>query len=469
MVANRRFSYLLFSVAVGAAIALWSPPAGVTQQAWFLFAVFVSTILAVVLGAMPMGACTLMALAVLTASGVMPFDKAFAFYGHEVVWLVLIAFFIANGFTTTGLGKRIAFIFVKLFGRRTLGLAYGISLAELALAPAIPAVSARTGGIIYPIVRSLSEAFDSRPKDGSARRLGAFLVLSAYNCAVVTSAMFLTGMAANPLVARLAQDAGAPISWGTWALGAIVPGLVSLALVPFILYRFYPPEIKDTPYAVQMAKDKLQEMGPMSRNEKIMLVTIFMLIVLWTIGPKIGLSATVSGLLGLTFLLVFRVLIWEDLLKITPAFETFMWYGGLIAMADGLKTYGLAGWYGDFAAAHLSQMGWVEATAILFLIYFFTHYFFASGTAHVGALFLPFVMASIGLGAPKLPVVLIFAYGSNLMGSLTHYGLSTAPILYGSGYVSMKAWWKWGFILGCMHIVIWSTLGSLWWHWLGYF
>ncbi len=55
--------------------------------------------------------------------------------------------------------------------------------------------------------------------------------------------MFITAMAANPLAVNLAAAAGIDISWGTWALAGLVPGLVCLVLVPLILYVLYPPEV----------------------------------------------------------------------------------------------------------------------------------------------------------------------------------------------------------------------------------
>jgi DASS family divalent anion:Na+ symporter len=51
-------------------------------------------------------------------------------------------------------------------------------------------------------------------------------------------------MAANPLAVNLAQSAGVTITWGGWALAALVPGLICLISVPLILYTLYPPEVR---------------------------------------------------------------------------------------------------------------------------------------------------------------------------------------------------------------------------------
>lgn len=100
----------------------------------------------------------------------------------------------------------------------------------------MPSNTARAGGIIFPIIRSLSEAFGSRPGDGTERKIGAFLTKVAFQGDLVTSAMFMTAMAANPLAASLAEDLlKTEISWTDWASAAAVPGLLSLILIPLVL------------------------------------------------------------------------------------------------------------------------------------------------------------------------------------------------------------------------------------------
>ncbi len=468
MLLNSRKRNLLISVLVGVMIWFLPPPEGVDLNGWKLFAIFVGTIATVVLDALPMGAGTLLGLTVAVCTKTMPFKEAFSGYVSEVTWLVLIAFFIAHGFIQTGLGKRIAYWIVALVGKRTVGLAYGLSFADLLLAPAIPSVTARAGGVVFPIAQSLAYTFQSRAEDGTARRIGAYLIMVAFHGTVITSAMFLTAMAANPLAAKLAGQAGVQITWGNWALAALVPGLLSLAVMPWVIMWAYPPELKATPHAVEHARRELHAMGPMSRAEKLMAVGFVGLLALWIFGPLVKIDATTTALLGLAFLLVTDVLSWQDLLKQHNAWETFIWFGALIALADGLNKFGLAAWFGNWAAALLGGTHWGVAVLGLFLIYFYVHYFFASSTAHVGALYLPFLLVGIKLGAPPLMTALAFAFASNLFGGLTHYGCGPAPILYGAGFVSLKDWWRVGFIMSVVNIVIWLTAGVAWWAWLGY-
>ena len=188
---------------------------------------------------------------------------------------------------------------------------------------------------------------------------------------------------------------------------------------------------------------------------------------LWIFGPLIGVSAELAALICLCFLLLTEVFSWNDLLKLQNAFETFIWFGALIALAQGLSSSGFAIWFGEKVAANMSLMPSFVGIILLFLIYFYSHYVFASCTAHVGALFLPFLSGAIALGALAKPIALIFCFASSLFGSLTHFGIGPAPILFGSGYISLKEWWKLGFIVSIFNIIIWGLVGFFWWKVLG--
>jgi DASS family divalent anion:Na+ symporter len=194
---------------------------------------------------------------------------------------VLAAFCISRAMIHTGLGRRIALLFIRAMGRRTLGLGYALIATDGVLASVIPSNGARAGGILFPIARSIAETYESRPGE-SARRLGAYLMVLLYQCDVVICAMFLTGQASNPLIAKLGlQATGWNIDYTHWLAGAIVPGLVSLALVPLLLYRLFPPELKETPEAAAFARRELEALGRTSRGERVMMAVFVLVGALW--------------------------------------------------------------------------------------------------------------------------------------------------------------------------------------------
>lgn len=460
---------LAFLIVICAGVAIWflPHPQAVDARAWHLLAVFIATILGIILKPLPIGALVVISMTVATLTQTLTLQETLAGFHNSIAWLVVFAFFISRGFIKTGLGSRIAYYFVSLFGKRTLGLSYGLLISELILAPAIPSVTARTGGVIFPIAQGLAKSFGSEPHLGTERRIGSFLMKVAYQGSVITSAMFLTAMAANPFLAGLTQEAGYSISWGHWALAALVPGLISLALMPLIVYKLYPPSIKETPHAAEIARKKLHEMGKLEKNEWLMLGIFILLLILWILGGVIGINATVAAMAGLSLILIFSVLQWSDVVREHAAWDTFIWFATLIMMATQLNTLGFTPWLSEQVVHLVGGMSWIPAFIILGLVYFYSHYFFASNTAHVGAMYPAFLMVAIGLGTPPAIAILVFAFSSNLMGGLTHYGSGPAPIYYGSGYIEVKAWWRIGFLLSVANLIIWMGLGSLWWKVLG--
>lgn len=470
---HARLIPLLITIAVGLIIYFIPPPEGVTAEAWHLLAVFVATIVGIIMKPLPMGAIAM--IGILLTSFVLPdtnkanLSVALSGFSNGVIWLIVAAFFISRGFIKTGLGERIAYLFMSRLGKKTLGLSYGLIATDLVLSPAIPSNTARGGGIIYPVLSSIARAYGSDPEDGTAGRIGSFLIKASFQGLVITSAMFLTAMAANPLAATLAADnAGVEISWARWALAALVPGVLSLITIPWLLFKLNPPEIKETPEAAEMALRKLKEMGQMKTSEWVMLATFVMLIALWIFGDQLGgLYSTTTAIIGLAILLLSGVLSWQDVLKERGAWDTLVWFAALVMMASQLNSLGLIPWFGDKMGGAVADFGWVSAFLILALVYFYSHYFFASNTAHVSAMYAPFLVVAVAAGAPAMLAALVLAFFSNLFSSMTHYGTGPAPVYFGSGYVEMGDWWKSGFLVSLVNIVIWLVIGGLWWKILG--
>ena len=454
-------------VLVGALLWLVPVPEGVEPRAWRLLAVFVATMVGIILRPLPMGALALVAAAFAVLSGTLTITEATGGFGSTVVWLVVAAFFIATAFVKTGLGTRIAYHFMRLLGKHSLGLAYGFVFTDLVLAPAIPSNTARAGGVIFPILKSLCVSLGSDAAQGTQRRIAGFLTFTAYQGVVITSAMFLTAMAANPLAAELAAQQGVAISWAAWAVAGFVPGVLSLAIVPALLYKLYPPQITRTPEAPALARRRLDEMGPMTRDEWVLLAVFGFLLTLWIFGAALGVSATATALAGVAAMLATGALAWEDILEERAGWDTLIWFAVLVMMASQLGALGLLGWFTERVSGVLGGGHWAPAFLGLSLIYFYVHYFFASATAHVSAMYAPFLALAIAVGTPPALAALVLAFFSNLFASMTHYGTAPAPILFGSGNVDIGDWWRLGAIVSVVNIVIWLGAGSLWWRLLG--
>ncbi len=290
---------------------------------------------------------------------------------------------------------------------------------------------------------------------------------TVYQCNVVVCAMYLTGQASNPIIARLAKEVtGIEITYSRWVIAAIVPALVSLVLVPLLIYRVFPPEIKHTPAASEFASNELKEMGPTKWSEWLMLLVFALIAVLWMTPQITGMHYATVAMVGICVLLLTGVLDFEDLINERSAWSVFIWYGGLLRMAEALGQTGITKKFAESAATLTMGWKWWLALAVLLLIYFYAHYGFASITAHATAMYTPFLIVILAAGTPPYLAVLSLAYFSNLGASLTHYGTTPAPIYFGAGYVTQRTWWLIGLIVSFLTIGVWSVLGFTWWKFL---
>jgi len=453
------------------AVVIWClpMPAGVSGKAWHLFAIFFATIIGLILQPLPMGAVVLLGTTLTALTGTLSIADALNGFMNGTVWLIVVAFLFARAFSKTGLGRRIAYLLIRAVGHRTIGLAYALAVSDMILAPGIPSGAARTGGVLFPIVKSLATTYGSEPGP-TAGRIGSYLMLSAYHVHAVTCAMFLTSMAANPLIAELTKKTiGIEITWGGWALAALGPGLLSFLIMPLLIFQLARPEIRQTPEAAELATTELAKMGPMGRAEWVVLGAFALALGLWLTGSWTGIDATVVAFLGLCLMLVLGAIGWDDVLAERPGWDALIWFGGLVGMATMLAKLGLIKWFSVAVGGYVKGWPWLPALAILALVYMYSHYFFASLTAHASAFFVPFLTVAVAAGAPPYFAALTFAFFSNLCVCLTHYGGGPSPVYFGAGYVSLKKWWGIGFLVSLVYLVIWMGLGPFYWRAIGLF
>ncbi|HYK91881.1 MAG TPA: DASS family sodium-coupled anion symporter [Acidobacteriota bacterium] len=455
---------------LGLSVLLWflPPPGTLTPAAMHLVAIFAGTIAGLVLQPFPQGAVVLMGVSLAAVSGTIPPAEILTGYSDATVWLIVSAYLLARGFIITGLGRRIAFLTVRTFGGSTLGLGYALTIADAVIAPATPSNTARAGGILFPIVHSLASCLDSGLRPNS-RKAGAFLMFNQFQVNLVTSAMFLTAVAPNVLIAKLAHETfGRPISWIEWSLMAVVPGVLSLVLVPLVLYRFLLPEIKRSEMAPGLARAELEKMGPMSVGESRLLLVFLATLVSWATAQWTGLNATAVAMTGVSALLVLRVITWQDVLAEKGAWDALVWFGGLVTLASGLARLGVIG---QLSTALRTTLGgvhpWQLGFVLLVLAYFYSHYFIASMTAHATALFVPLCMVAVTLGAPVSLATVVLGFMNSLNAGTTTYGTGPSPIYFGAGYLDQATWWRLGFITSMVNLVIWLVVGGVWWKFLG--
>jgi DASS family divalent anion:Na+ symporter len=433
-----------------------------------LLAIFVATIVALVAQPLPMGASVVVAMTLLALTGTLPPAKVLSGFSNITVWLIFLAFLFGRAFTVTGLGKRIGYLFVRRFARSPLSLGYSLAAADLVLAPFIPSDTARGGSVIFPVTRSVASALGSEPGP-TGNRAGKYLILASFHTCYAASAMFLTSMAANPLIAEFAMRVGrVDLNWMRWFAGASVPGLLTLAVVPWLVCRIVKPELQDMHPAREHARVELQQMGPLRREEKWLIAIMLAVMAGWVTSNWHGTSNTFVAFAGLAAILLTRVLSWDALLAERHAWDALIWFAPLLMMSDALNETGVIKILSARLFGLMTGWPWMLVLMALAVSYFYLHYTFASLTAQTTALYASFLAAALAAGVPPLLAALPLAYISSLNAGITHYGTGSAPVFFSAGYIRQSEWWRVGFLLSVANLAIWLGVGIGWWKLIGF-
>ena len=451
----------LLVLAIGLTIWFMPTPDGLQTQAWHLFAIFISSIFAVILKALPIFTSSIIALSITVLTGTLTPKEAYSGFSEGFILLIIVAFLIARGVVKSGLGKRIAFLIIKKFGKSSLGLAYSIIAADMFIAPAFPSNTARSG-ILFPIVNALSMDSGSRTTDGTRKKLGSFLMMSSMAGLTLSSTLWLTAMAANPAGAIMASEYGVNITYGSWALAASAPVLVLFFLVPWVIFKIYPPEIKETPDAPKIAQEALEHMGAVGKNEWIMGATFIGMVTLWVLSDSIGFDKTAVAFLGLGILMVTNIFTLDDLKNEGNALATLVWFAILFAMSVYLDKLGFMGWVGQHISTMVIGMSWQLVYVVLTVGYVLIHYFFVSQTAQMLALFSVFLHVGITAGVPAELMALMLLFATNFNAIITPQGSSANVIYAGSGYIEAGEIYKIGGIITLLNTVVFLTIGTAW-------
>jgi divalent anion:Na+ symporter, DASS family len=448
-------------VSLGAVLWWASPPADLSVQAWRLFAIFAAAIFSVVINALPILTASVLAVALAVLSGLLPPEAAYAGFGNSTILLVVMAFLVADALVKCGLGKRAGYLIASRFGGSTLGLGYSIFLLDAAIAPAFPSSTARSG-VLYPFVLSLADGAGAKPDESGRRRVGAFLMFSGMASLSLSSALWLTAMVGNPLGAEIARGNGVEIGFARWLLAASVPTISALVVVPLVLYWLIRPEVKATPEAPAAARDALKALGPLTRDEWIVLTVFVGMVVLWGAAATLGIDSTAIAFLGLGILLATDVLTLKDIATQGDVLATFIWFAVLYTLSSQLNDLGFMGFLGKHVADALAGFAAPTAGLILVAAYVLLHYMFVSQTAHLLALFGIFLDVGIKLGVNPALLAFQLLFATDYFSVITPQGSAANLLFAGSGYLSQSDLYRFGAVTTAVSFVVFAVVGTGW-------
>jgi len=436
-------------------------PPEISVQAWHLFAIFITTIFGVVFGAFNILVASIFGLVLAIITGTLEPVEAYSGFSNGIILLIVMAFLIAKAVVKSGLGKRIALMMISRFGKTTLGLGYSLMATDMIIAPAFPSNTARSG-LLFPIVYSVSMSNGSLPEPGSREKMGRFLMFVSMFGIGLSSALWLTAMAANPAGAAIASELGVKITFGSWILASFVPTIITAIIVPWIVYRIFPPEIKQTPAAAEKARTELSGMGKLNRNEIITTIVFVFLVITWALSDTLQIDKTAVAFLGLGLLMVTGVYTVNDVRKEGEALSTMIWFAILFTLSTYLNKLGFMSYVGELLADQLFGLSWPVAYVILMLAYVVFHYLFVSQTAHMLALFGVFLSAGMSIGIPPILLAFMLLFATNFFSVITPQGSSCNILYISSGYLKPQEVYKYGGLATYISFALYLIFGTVW-------
>jgi len=445
------------------ALGIWfvPPPGTLSPQAWHLFAIFAATILSVVIGAFPILTASVLAVAAAVLTGTLSANDAYAGFSNPTIVLIIVAFLVARAVVKCGLGERLGHRAISLFGRSTLGLSYSIVIVDAVIAPAFPSNTARSG-VLYPLALSMAQAAGVTPERADRQRLGRFLMFSGMASLTLSSTLWLTAMAGNPLGAAIAKTRGIDITFGSWLIASAVPTLLCMAVLPFVYYKLMRPEVTAMPEAPAAARKALADLGPLTRDQKIVAGTFVGLVALWGAASTLGIDVTAVAFLGLGILLGTSVLTLADIAKEGDVLATFIWFASLFTLSDQLNKLGFMEFLGGRLVMRLGGLSPAVAAVVLLVVYVALHYLFVSQTAHLLALFGVFLGVGAQLGVTPVLLAFQLLFATNYFAVITPQGASANLLFVASGYLSQGELYKWGAIHTGLCLLIYLVIGTPW-------
>lgn len=448
-----------FAIAIG--IWFLPIPAGLTPQAWHLFAIFVATIACVLINAFPLLTASLIAVAAVVLTQTITPAQAFSGFANASVLLVVAAFIAAQGVVKSGLGRRISLVIVSRFGGSPIGLAYSLVFTDAMIAPAFPSNTAR-GGVLFPIVLSIAKGAGSEPDSPEGRRLGGYLMFCTMAGLAVSSALWLTATSSNPIGVQIAEKSGFDINFASWFVHSSVPTISAILVLPWLVSKLFSPGVKETPEAPIAARKDLSEMGGMSRNEWITAATFMGMVIGWVFGSSLNINSTAVAFLGLGVMLASGVLTLADISKQGDTLVTFLWLAILFGLSAQLNELGFMSYVGERLSSRLSGMSWPLLYVTLIALYVGLHYFFVSQTSQVLALLAVFLDVGTRGGVPAALMAPGLLFASSYFSIITPQGGSQNIIFVASGYLKQNELYKLGLITTLTFMSIYLLIGTPW-------
>ena len=453
-----KFKKLVLIIVIATILCLAIPNyTSLSPAAVRMLVIFISTMVGIILEVCNPIILLLLAVTFASLSNTIDVKMGFSGFSNTVPWLLFIVLSLAKTISSSTLGLRLAYLFMKYFGGSVLGLSYSILLTEVLIGPLLPSNTARAASLGLPLVKSLTQYISCNVKNVSEKTIGSYLSF-LYICGnALTSGLFLTAMLSNELIVESVVPFGLNFTWMYWFKYMILPYITFLLIVPFILQIICKPNVNDLSKLKVLAAQNYEELGAINNKEKLIIFVFLGMLVFWILSEFLNIPIMTTALIGLCIFIFTGILNIKDILSSYGTFSSVILLGLIISLVNCLIDIKVIDWFSNIISNSVCDFNKTTVFVVLTCVYYFAQYFFTSESSKIMALFIPLLSAgvAVGIDAKVLAITLAaFSSASDVLGS---YVCPSALTLYSSGYLTLKQWMYYGIIVAFLFLTIWYT------------
>ena len=382
--------------ALSVTLGLIEPFPGLEKTGMIFLGIFIWWVMMMIVELIPNALSCVLALVLSVAFGCGTTAEAFGSFSGATVWLLIGAFGLATALANSGLLNRLAINVMRLFPGTYAGQVWGLSLASVVCAPAVPSTTAKST-ILIPLACMVGEKMGYAPK--SKGMTGLFSVTN-----IITNfggCMFLTGGVVVGIILALTPD---PVSWLGWLKifglwGVIV--VVLAALFSLFFYKPAPGEGKKLDKAE--VKAMADDLGPMTKKEIAALVILIVAVAAWMTESMHGVPTYAVALLSWIAMSACGLFSPADFMS------KIMWpivimVGGTLGLIGLLGTTGVGAWISNLVAPAVLIFADKPVVLLLIICVVTTLLMFGLVQGPVSAA----VFVTLLAGAPVSPLIIAF-------------------------------------------------------------
>lgn len=390
-------------------------------------------------------------------------------FSSPAMVLVGAAMFISVAMRKTGLDRRIALNVLSAVGTKVSRIYLGVIITGFILAFFVPSATARLA-CLAPIIIGIVESLGINKKS----QVAALLMVGATQADTFWNIMIQTAAAQNLVAVGFIQtQMNTTIPWIDWLLAAAPYSMLMVAILYFVTQALIKPEFKELKGGDVHIANMRREIGPMSLNEKKLLVISIGLLFLWATGGKlhtIDTTTTTIIAIALFFFPGIGIMDWK-FAQPNIDWGSIVMFGAGIGLGSVLLKTKAATWL-----AHVFVSAFSLETASIFLLIaimaaflIVIHLGFASATALSSAMIpivISIVMGHDADGLNPLGVTMLMQYAI-CFGLVLPVNSPQGMVAYGTDTFDVKTFMRTGIPMTIIGYLMMLVFTLTYWHWIG--